>query len=238
MKKKTNCLPIPLYHGTSTIFVDGIIKFGLGGHNQLVEWKVFELAAILHPLVRDILSAESDWMVKAQSFGWMVEQRTGHVNFQHGDTYLSPNSGTAVRYAANKKYGSEFLTYILDFLQELLRRNIPGIADDLYRKYPQIFNLLDVSCAPLLVKVDNATIDELVAESGDDASETFNHILTTLREQPDMAMVLLQQSNFRLKKTIPISRLTISLMNVTNWHQAFPEYTLHKLNIHGNRGKA
>ena len=235
MDIKPSSSSIPLYHGTSTIFVDGIIETGLGGKNQLAEWRAFELAAILHPLVRDILSADPDWMVRAQEFVWMVEQRSGCLNFQHGDTYLSPFSGTAIRYASNKRYGSELLTYILDFLQELLRRKVPGIADDLYRKFPQIFNLLDVSCAPLLVKVEDVTVDELMAESGEDAAQTFDHVLITLCEQPDLAMILLQQSNFRLQKPIPVSRLTISLVNVTEWHPAFPKYSLHMLSIHGNQ---
>ena len=146
MENILNCLPIPLYHRTSTIFVDGIIEAGLGGRNQLTEWKVLEFARVVYPLAREHLSTDPDWMVKAQTFGFMVEQRSGQMNFQHGDTYLSPARLTAIRYAVNKRYGSELLSYTLDFLQELLRRKIPGVADDLFHDYPEMFNLLDVSC--------------------------------------------------------------------------------------------
>ncbi len=58
------------------------------------------------------------------------------------DTYLSPSSATAVRYAVNKRFGSELLSYTLDFLDELVRRKVPGIVDGLYQRYPHIYDLL------------------------------------------------------------------------------------------------
>ena len=66
--------------------------------------------------------------------------------------------------------GQNSCPYTLDFLQELLRRKIPGVADDLFHDYPEMFNLLDVSCAPLLIGVPGAVVDELVAEKGGDAA--------------------------------------------------------------------
>jgi hypothetical protein len=125
--------------------LDGIINSGLGGRDQLAEWKLFEFVKVLYPLVLEHLSTESDWMVKVQSFGFMVEQRTGAMNFQHGDAYLSPSALTAVRYAANQRYGSELLSYALDFLQELYRRRVPGVADELYSEYRDLFNLSRLS---------------------------------------------------------------------------------------------
>jgi len=231
-------LPVPLYHGTSTLFVDGIINSGLGGCNPLVQWKVLEFAKRIHPLVVQQLSDEDDWMVKVQSFGWMVDQKSAAMNFQHGDTYLSPVRGTAIRYAANKRFGSELLTYTLDFLQELLRRKIPGVADDLYHEYPHIFGLLDISCAPLLVKVDEPSLDELLAENGGDAKPTLDYILATLRENSTSAETQLQQRNFRLRRAIPVARLMFWLVNVTRWNNFVPEYSLHLLHIDGQGNDA
>lgn len=111
-----NSLPIPLYHGTSTLFLDGILRTGLGGLNPIAEWRVLEFAKAIHPLVTQYLSQDERWMVKAQSFGFMVDQKSAHMNFQHGDTYLSPALETAARYAIDKRYGSELLTYGLEFL--------------------------------------------------------------------------------------------------------------------------
>lgn len=87
------------------------------------------------------------------------------MNFQHGDTYLSPAPITAIRYAADNRYGSELLTYTLDLLNELVHLKIAGVCDKLYRAYPHIFEKLDVSPAPLLIRVDDISPTALVAET-------------------------------------------------------------------------
>jgi hypothetical protein len=148
-------LPIPLYHGTSTLFLRSIIKSGLGGADPIADWSVLEFARLIYPLVEQHLSAQADFMLKVQSFKFMVEQKSAGMNFQHGETYLSPSLSTAVRYAANKRLGSEFLTYTLDFLTELIRLKVAGVTDRLHQAYPQIFEKLDISPAPLLVQAEN-----------------------------------------------------------------------------------
>ena len=238
METAQNSLPAPLYHGTSTYFIEGIIGFGLGGRNQLAEWNVFEFARALQPLVDEHLSIEQDWMLKAQSFGYMVEQRSAAMNFQHGDTYLSPSAATAVRYAVNQRFGSELLSYSLDFLQELLRRKISTVCENLYQDYRHLYELLNIPGAPLLISVEDASVDELVAENGGDATSTFNYILKTLWENAEIADTILQQSNFRLRQPVAISRLTISLINVTRWDPIFPKYVLHRLDIPGKQNDA
>jgi hypothetical protein len=116
-KAHTDELPIPLYHGSSSLFLGSIIRFGLGGLNPIAEWNVLEFARVIYPLVDKHVSTRDDFVVKAQSFKFMVEQNSAAMNFQHGDTYLSPSRLTAVRYAVNKKYGSELLTYTLTRLR-------------------------------------------------------------------------------------------------------------------------
>jgi hypothetical protein len=69
----------------------------------------------------------------------------------------------------DKRYGSELLTYTLDFLAELIRLNVDGVSNKLYRAYPHIFKKLDISAAPLLIQVDNIDSTALAAENGGDA---------------------------------------------------------------------
>lgn len=228
-------LPIPLYHGTSTLFLTGIVESGLGGKNPIADWKILEFAAAIHPLVQEHFSRDEGWMVKAQSFGFMVEQKSAAMNFQHGDTYLSPSLATAARYAINKRFGSELLTYALVFLDELIRRKVPGVVDKLYRRFPHVFGFLDISCAPLLVRINRAPINILIDEHGGDASHNLNQVATVMRESRDMADVLLQQTNFRLRQSMPVAELTFWLINVGRWHSLQPEYSLHLLSIPGAR---
>jgi len=60
-------LPIPLYHGTSSLFLESIISLGLGGCNPIAEWKVLEFAQVIYPLVEEHLAQLNEFMVKAGS---------------------------------------------------------------------------------------------------------------------------------------------------------------------------
>ena len=100
----------PLYHGTSSLFLDSIIKVGVGGTNPIADWGVLEFAKELYPLVEQHLSHVDGHMAKCASFKLMVQQKSEALNFQHGDSYLSPAKSTAIRYAVNNRYGSEMLT--------------------------------------------------------------------------------------------------------------------------------
>lgn len=222
-------LPIPLYHGTSTLFLQSIIRSGLGGANPIADWSVLEFARVIYPLVEKHLSAHEDFMLKAQTFKFMVEQKSAGMNFQHGETYLSPSLSTAVRYAANKRLGSEFLTYTLDFLSELIRLKVAGVSDKLYRAYPQIFEKLDISPAPLLIQAENVDPAALAAENGGDATLTLKHVLETVRSLPEECDFLLQQSNFRLCQPILVGQLKIWLVDIVRWDPFAPKYCLYSL---------
>jgi hypothetical protein len=159
----------------------------------------------------------------------MVEQASGGMNFQHGQAYLSPSLETAVRYAANKRYGSELLTYALDFLQALLDRGVPTVADRLYLRYPNIFACLDVSPAPVLIRADSVPIQSLLTEQGDPPAQHVSRIAELYGASPDDFQLLAQQLNFRLVKPLPPTNVDALFINVTKWHPIKPEYTLYQL---------
>ena len=223
-------LPISLYHGTSSLFLADIVKFGLGGRNPIVDWKVIEFAKAILPLAEEHLAQRPRYMAKVGSFRLMVEQKQGKMNFQHGDTYLSPSELTAVRYASNKKYGSELLTYTLDFLEELVRLKIEGVATELYQSYPEIFEKLDISPAPLLIRVDAVRTSDLLAEDGSDSAETVKRVCDAIQAWTGgFAQQMLQQMNFRLRRPVAVGELRICLIDVTRWDPSNPEYTLYPL---------
>lgn len=226
-------LPISLYHGTSTLFLSGIASCGLGGKNPLVEWKVLDFVRDILPLVKEHFSRDKTWMAKAQSFGFMAQQLSGSMNFQHGDTYLSPSKTTAIRYATNKRFGSELLTYALEFLQELINRKVPGEVDKLLQQYPQIFRFLDISCAPLLIEVRQIPTVDLLDEHGRDPKQNIRFVHSVLGDNAEMTELLLSQTNFRLCSAAPIADLTFWLINVHSWHPLDPDYSLHLLMVPG-----
>lgn len=225
----------PLYHGTSTLFLGGIAEHGLGGRDPIAEWKVLDCAKAIYPVVELHLAESEDFMARCVSFRLMVDQATGRRNFQHGNAYLSPSASTAIRYAVNTRYGSELLTYTLDFISELLRRKIPGIADDLFRSFPQVFEKLDISAAPVLVAAEDVSTAALLAENGEEAQPTLDFVYQTLKHRAEPRDVLLQQSNFRLIQPVSAKQLKVWLINVTQWDPFTPRYSLHPLAIGADR---
>jgi hypothetical protein len=134
-----------------------------------------------------------------------------------------------VCYAVDKRYSSELLTYTLDFLEELLRRKVPGVADNLYRQYPEVFEKLDISPAPLLIRIDGLSTFDLLAEDGSDAGANIQEARKIVREFPESFEELLQQTNFRLRCSVPAARLQMWLINVARWKPFSSEYTLHQV---------
>jgi hypothetical protein len=226
MRRRTDLIPLPLYHGTSTLFLEGILKHGLGGKNQLEEWRVLELARAIAPLVEQHCAIRDDLMVKASGFRWMTEQLCEAMNFQHGHSYVSPSIATAARYAISNRYGSELLTYTLDFLQELSGMGVRGVNDELYRRFPELFEKLRINPAPLLIRIDDVPFEALLTERGEQPDSHVKIIGEMLRES-DHADAILQQINFRL--VVPQAVSSASLINVKRPDPHFPEYTLHEL---------
>ncbi|OHE84185.1 MAG: hypothetical protein A2190_00380 [Lysobacterales bacterium RIFOXYA1_FULL_69_10] len=225
-------VPFPLFHGTSTLFLDDIVQYGLGGENPIAAWGVLEFARVLLPYVETHLVGDQALLMKIDSFKRMAGQDVAGFNWQHGDTYLSPSRSTAVRYATNKRYGSELLTYTIELVQELVQRNAPGVRDALYQQYPQMFRFLDISPAPLLVEVSGLPVHAITAdEHGRCAEGNLAIVKSVFEDDPEMVNTLCQQFNFRLRTPQPISRLRISLINVYEWSAQGSMYTLYPLGL-------
>ena len=167
MINEENNLTVDLYHGTSTLFLDSIVSNGLGGINPVKDWNLLELSKEVYDLSVEHLQGTQLFQVSSLAFKLMTEQKnSGSFNFQHGDTYLSASKITAANYAISKRYGSEILTYTIDFLKELLTLNIPYVKQELYRKYSGVFELIEANPFPLLIQLSNVNTSSLLNEHG------------------------------------------------------------------------
>jgi hypothetical protein len=226
-----NQLTVGLFHGTSTLFLDSIIQHGLGGLNPVVEWKLLELSKEIYELSEQHLKETKLYEVSSISFKKMVYQSNGGAfNFQHGDSYLSPSKQTAAFYAINNKYGSELLSYTINFLKELLNKDIPYVKTDLFRKFPKIFGLIEAKPSPLLIQVENVTASSLLNEHGEDPKHNLEQMQEMMNESKELYEVIMQQTNFRLTKPVETSNLKFWLINVQKWNNLTPQYNLHEIN--------
>lgn len=224
-------LTIPLYHGTSTLFLDSIVKYGLGGKNILDEWNLLSLSKEVFEICNKTIPDNYLFANRRFSFEQMINQNSGITNWQHGDTYLSSVKKTAISYAIHKKFGSELLTYTLENLQLLIDNKIPGVVDKLFRKYEDVFGLLDSSPSPLLIQLNNVPISSLLSESGEDSTSSLNRISEILSDDSDLFGILAQQINFRLSEPILLGNLKINLINIQKWDANNPRYNLYEFNI-------
>ncbi len=228
--QRDGVLTVPLYHGTSTVFLDGIAAHGLGGRDPVRDWHLLDLAREVWHLAQVHLQDTQVYRCRQASFANMTEQHTGHWNWQHGDTYLSPARSTAIRYATNKRFGSELLTYTLEFLDELIRADVPGVRSDLFGRFPDVFNLLNVSVAPVLVEARNVPIGALGTEGGRDDIETLMERLESVA-RGELSDVVLQQSNFRLRQRVELENLRVSLICVLQWNALSPRIRLYEIDV-------
>ncbi len=224
-------LLVPLYHGTSTVFVDGISQYGLAGTNPVKDWNLLCLAREVLALCETHLRDSHLYTVRSGSFAKMANQETGSWNWQHGDTYMSPAKSTAIRYAIGKRFGSELLTYTIDFLEELYRREVPGVADELYRRYPKVFGIMEACPSPILIEASNIAIRSLRSEHGTDPSSNLKHMVDVIINGDEDKDLLLQQANFRLTEPAPTRDLRFWLINVLQWHHIEPIYKLYELDV-------
>jgi hypothetical protein len=101
-----------------------------------------------------------------------------------------------------------------------------------YRAYPHIFGKLDISPAPLLIQVDNLDITALAGEGGGDAGPVLKQVYDAIRDSVDMCDVLLQQTNFLLRRAISAAELKIWFVDVICYDPFVPEYALYSLSTH------
>ena len=224
-----NELTITLYHGTSTLFLDSIIKHGLGGFNPVIEWKLIELSQDVLKLSETHLKGTKLFEQSSYSFRQMTQQsNSGSFNWQHGNVYFSPSLFTAAQYAIDKEYGSELLSYIIRFLKELIAFR-KSVTVDLYQKYSRIFNLIEAKPSPLLIQATNISIKSLRDEHGNDPDKHLELIEEMMAEPSGLNHPILQQCNFRLTSAIPKSKLDFRLINVQKWSEFRPAYNLYPI---------
>ena len=219
---------IPLYHGTSDLFLASILESGLGAKIPHERLRTLDL-------LRDVASAEGlDWsgdpelMVQESVVRDMVAQRVskGGFNFRHGGTYLTPCKVSAVRYALGNPFGSELLSMAVLLLGKLEKTD-QAHARCLMRKYAEIGCLLGAAVKPILIEALEVPVGYLRSEQGKDARVVVDQ-LNDFASMNDEKLfgVCVQQSNFELTSSLPGGHLRCYYVDSSDTEGVFPDYTL------------
>lgn len=219
-------LEFPLYHGTSTLFLESIARHGLGGWDPIKEWRVLECLRKVLPIAEKYADRCEILAGNVGVARFMAEQVNARMNFQHGAVYLSPSRGTAVRYACGKKKGSELISRTILLIEELCRLKVVDECGNISNEYPELLNVLNIEPAPVLIKVASIDAGMLLSEFGTSASGNLAEIRKLQDFHPGSWEKLSQQFNFRLTRPIAASDLSVNLIAVRKWQQSAIDYGL------------
>ena len=213
-------VPVPLYHGTSKIFLSSIHSVGLGAKDPHVMFRTREMLNELAS-AREWNWCEDPFLLDVR---YIVEQRVtaGGFNFRHGSTYLSSSRNNAVRYALNNRYGSELLSTTFSMLERLKEHDLRG-AYEIIERYPELLKLQEMPHQPLLIEAFDVPTRHLRSEPGEDPA----HNISMLRENADdMSELVWQQLNFELTAPHSAAYLNYYCIEPKNADPIFPEYSL------------
>ena len=238
MNASQNLLPFPLFHGTSSHYLSAFQPGYTPApwtHKDVAlrlltdAWDALSL--IRHEIPADVgkdlfggVSHEGiPWMVKN-----VIEQASGYSNWQHGELYLTPSKGSAVRYACEgARYGGELLTFCKTTIDALARLD-DRKAKELTQTAGSLTEFLrGTDRPPIIVQFDDLRVDDLSPES---SARDVRKQIAFLTEGPmrevfgsaECALETLgQQTNFRLANGRGIVKRVFEV-RVENIDEPFP----------------
>ena len=121
---------IPLYHGTTSAFVDSIKEHGLGGIDHLDKIGAKPLMQDLFELAEKQGWTDDNWLMHRKLLEPLVTQcRNQTYNFQHGGAYLTYSQELAKKYALDNPFGCEYLQYLRVFIQILVEKDVNEVRE-------------------------------------------------------------------------------------------------------------
>lgn len=200
-------LAFPLYHSTSSIFEESIKTHGLGGEYPFSRLLAIELLQLLEFKANKYLSDKNEWHLIKVPVGLIAKQKTGFLNWNHSDLYLTPSLYTAFGYSRNE-YGSELLSYIFKVIK-LLRSYDVSIEEIITAKFASIFSFEDVENKSIIFQIDDLPIVYLSSGEKNENLLTQIDVVNYAIEKFGIEgyQKHVTQTNFKLARAIPHSLL-------------------------------
>lgn len=207
MNKDNEKIEFDLFHGTSSIFIDSIAEFGLGGQNIAEK---YQLRKTFEELI-GFFKKNDFYSLWWEREGFICEKMLeGSVsnsgfNFRYGGVYLTPSIETAKRYATSNKYGSELASYCIAAYEELKKIN-PQIAKSIISKNYSFHDLISSTGSPIVLKINDVSKENLTTEQGG----SIDAQLIKMKNSPS---IIWQQFNFECKSIISWSNIEVLSLN-------------------------
>ena len=205
------------FHGTSRIFLDSIIEFGLGGINPNFKYKNLELLSFLTQEAEKKLMKNEQYLHLREAVLAMSEQRfsnfklpngqTFKTNYKHDGIYVGVTKGRALTYACLNRYGSEILEHCI-LLYKIHKSTDENFILPHELNLFQIEKYIEMEHKPILIELKGIKDSEVETETGENGSAKLNHLRNliprTNRKELD---IMMSYSNFKLLNPIQKDRM-------------------------------
>lgn len=174
---KNGLFQIPLYHGTSTLFVDSINKFGLGGVNLIQQLRGNEFLKTLQIVADRAFRNDVEWQTSRFAVQWIADQISfgDSGNFQHGETYLTPSRNSAISYALTNRFGSELITQAYRVYGFIKERGPELLEEQQLNQHP-VTSLFESDAQPILIVAKNVPVVNVISEGGEPPDRTIKQL--------------------------------------------------------------
>lgn len=210
---------IPLYHGTSSLFIDSIQALGLGAVNPIEKEDSVGFITRLLKIADMALGSDEEWKASRFAVEWIVEQRSSRdgLNLQHGDTYLTPSRGSAVGYALTNRFGSELITQAFRVYRLVADRRPEALFDGQLQEHP-LLSLFSCAPQPVLVTAQRVPVVAVASEGGGPAQPSIER-LQEMWTSIEMGAVI--NVNFRLLTPLPPGSFSAEFLNPDEEHNPY-----------------
>jgi hypothetical protein len=199
---KDGLLMIPLFHGTSTLFLEEILAKGLGGVNPIKKYNIMDtLEKLVQKGYKYLPKSEQKHLAISNM---KLKQTVG--NFRYGGVYLSPSKIDAVKYSRNR-YGSELITHTIDLYLFLKECSVPVEMDNDFLNH-----IINSSYQPVVIMASGIRCSMLKSENINKPIDVnFKKLQSLLDEPTKDFQYFSQQTNFELPfpNTITPEHLTV-----------------------------
>ncbi len=199
------CLQIPLYHGTTSFFLDSIRQHGLGAIDIHQAYGTRALARRLLQTSGSFREHEA-WLLTRYGCERLAgepspeySERTSGFSYRYGGLFTTPSRQRAMSYAVSNKFG-EGIGVLHEMLMLCVEHDLQLESRD--RAFLDMLNAFEA--VPVLFELRNVKVSQLRAEQGGSPHATLARLASCFAEEEDQFFHLIaQQSNFEIFEMLP-----------------------------------
>ncbi len=223
---KNGKLTIPLFHGTSSLFVKSIIKYGLGVRNPLEDLEILPFIKRLFSLADGLIPNDEWWSINK----WIIKRMMNQdPHFRHGYTFLSPSRLTAARYAINNPFGSELISFGIK-LYQIICEHHPKFSFPVMIERSPVLKLIHRTHDPVLAEIPQVDLSLLKGEKGENSKQVMMNLISIPSTIDDECFeIFCQQTNFQLMRPLKPGDVKLYKIYLTEDDLKFPKYYLKQI---------